>query len=84
MVLLGELLNMERSGATSTSLKHATSSEHGDDREHLGRSVQLEDGEEIGVIISKYVSSDGDGLFALCHSGARFFASRDGVGERNI
>jgi len=84
MVFFGELLDMERGRATGTSLEHATSGEHGDDTEHLGGGVQLEDGEEIGVVISEDVTSHTDSLVASSHSLERSRGGSNGVRKSNI
>lgn len=84
MVLFGELLDVERGRATSTSLEHATSGEHRDDTEHLGGGVQLEDREEIGVVISEDVTSHTDRLLASSHSLERRHGGGNGICKSNI
>lgn len=84
MVLFGELLDVEGSGTTGAGFEHATSGEHGDDTEHLCGSVKLEDREQIGVVVSEYITSDTDSLLSSSHSLERCLGSRNGIGERNI
>jgi len=84
VVLFGELLDVQGSGATGTGFEHATSGEHRDDTEHLCGSVKLEDGEEISVVVSEYVTSDTDSLLTNSHSLERCLGSSNGIGESNI
>mmetsp|Transcript_48946 Transcript_48946/g.106409 ORF Transcript_48946/g.106409 Transcript_48946/m.106409 type:complete len:373 (+) Transcript_48946:585-1703(+) len=65
MVFLYKLLHVLRCGTTSSGLVHAASSQKRDDGEHLGTRPELEDREEIRVVVSEHVSSDGDRIEAL-------------------
>jgi hypothetical protein len=58
MPLLDNLLNVLRSRPTRTRLEQRASVHEGDDGEHLGRGAELEDGEEVGEVVTENIPSD--------------------------
>ena len=64
VVLLHELLHVLGGRAAGTGLEQATAVDQRDDREHLGRGAQLQDGEQVGQVVAQHVAGDGDGVLA--------------------
>src|SRR5699024_6143877 len=56
VVLLEELLDVLRRGATGTGLEEPAAGEQRDDREHLRARAELEDGEEVGQVVAQHVA----------------------------
>jgi hypothetical protein len=65
VVLLHQLLHVLGSRAAGAGLEEATAVHERDDGEHLGARAELEDGEEVGVVVTQDVAGHRDGVLAL-------------------
>ncbi len=63
-----ELLNMFRSRSSGASLEESAPLHQGNNRKHLCARPHLEDGEEVGKVISENVAGNRNGVFTLSDS----------------
>mmetsp|Transcript_2304 Transcript_2304/g.6413 ORF Transcript_2304/g.6413 Transcript_2304/m.6413 type:complete len:658 (-) Transcript_2304:455-2428(-) len=70
VALLVELLDVLGGGPTGARLEEAAALEERDDGEHLGRGAELDDGEQVGEVVTQNVARGGDDVLALADVGA--------------
>ena len=84
VVLFLELLNVLRSRSACTRFKESATGDQGHDREHLGGSTQLHDGEEVGEVVTQHVTGHRDGVLATTDTLQGVFGGVDRVHDLNI
>ena len=73
MTFFHQLLNVLGRGTAGSRFKQLAALQQWHDREHTGARPQLENREQVGEIVAKHVTRNGDGVLATANSLEREF-----------
>ena len=76
-VLFQQLLHVLRSGTAGTGLEQAATVHQRHDRQHLGAGAQFHDREQVGQVVTQYVTGHRDGVLAVAGAGQGEFHGFD-------